>query len=117
MKPVIPPRAPFARSVDAYTTTTSAIGPFVTQIFVPFRSQHLSRSVAVVLMEAASDPLDGSVSENAAIFFPAVRSGRYLRFCSSVPPRKIDIEPIEVCAPITLENAAEVRPNCSSARQ
>ena len=76
MKPVMPPRAPFARSVDAYAMTTSAMGPFVTQIFVPFRIQHPFRSTALVWIEAASDPLDGSVSENAAIFFPAVRSGR-----------------------------------------
>ena len=117
MNPVMPPRAAFARSVDAYTTTTSAIGPFVTQIFVPLRIQQPFRNVAVVWMDAASDPLDGSVSENAAIFLPAVRSGKNLRFCSSVPPRKIDIEPIEVCAPMTFENAADVRPNCSSARQ
>src|SRR5437879_116456 len=48
---------------------------------------------------------------------PAQRSGRYLRFCSSVPPRKIDMDPIEVCAPTMFENAALVRPNCSSARQ
>src|SRR2546426_1856560 len=29
----------------------------------------------------------------------------------------MDIAPIEVCAPTTFEKAAEVRPNCSSARQ
>src|SRR5437879_12226086 len=96
---------------------TSAIGPFVTQILVPFRFQQPFRKVAVVWIEAASDPLDGSVSENAAIFLPAVRCGRYRRFWASVPPRRIDIDPIEVCAPMMLEKAAEVRPNCSSARQ
>src|SRR5437588_5863096 len=96
---------------------TSAMGPFVTQILAPFRIQQPLRSVALVWIDAASDPLDGSVSENAAIFFPAVRSGRYRRFCSSVPPRKMDIEPIDVCAPMMFEKAAEVRPNCSSARQ
>ena len=87
MNPVIPPRAPLDRSFAAYTTTTSAIGPLVTQIFVPFRIQQPFRRVALVWIDAASDPLDGSVSENAAIFRPAVRSGRYRRFWSSVPPR------------------------------
>src|SRR2546423_14810588 len=94
---------------------TSAIGPFVTQIFVPFRIQQPLRRVALVWIEAASDPLEGSVSENAAIFFPAVRSGRYRRFWSSVPPRKIDIDPIDVCAAMMFQKAAEVRPDCSKA--
>ncbi len=76
MNAVMPPRAPFARSLAAYTTTTSAIGPLVTQIFVPFRSQRSPSFRAVDWIDAASDPLDGSVRENAAIFRPAVRSGR-----------------------------------------
>ena len=76
MKPVMPPRAPFARSFAAYTTTTSAIGPFVTQILVPLSSQQPFRNVAVVWIDAASEPLEGSVRENAAMRFPAVRSGR-----------------------------------------
>ena len=76
MKALMPPRGPLARSLAAYTTTTSAIGPLVTQIFVPFRYQQPLRSVALVWIEAASEPLEGSVSENAAIRSPAQRSGR-----------------------------------------
>ena len=83
----MPPRGPSVRSFEAYTTTTSAIGPFVTQIFAPFRIQQSPRLRALVWIDAASDPLDGSVREKAAIFRPAVRSGRYWRFWASVPPR------------------------------
>ena len=45
--------------------------------------------VAVVLMEAASDPAVGSVRAKAATCSPVASLGRYAAFCASVPTSRI----------------------------
>jgi len=43
----------------------------------------------------ASDPLVGSVKQNAASFSPVATIGKYFAFCSSVPNRVMPLKPID----------------------
>ncbi len=61
--------------MSASTTNTSPTVPWVMNIFEPLSTQPLSLRTAAVRMPAASDPLPGSVSPQAASFFPAAMSG------------------------------------------
>ena len=47
----------------------------------------------IVKMLPASDPASASVIANAASFFPAAMSGRYLTFCSWLPKSRIGTVP------------------------
>jgi len=51
-----------------------------------------------MLHTLASDPLDGSVRQNAAIISPDETSGKYLCFWSSVPNRVMPLKPIDCIA-------------------
>ena len=55
-------------------------------------------SWAVGSVPPASEPALGSVRPKAPIFLPLHRSGRYLRFCSSVPNWTMGKVPREVWA-------------------
>lgn len=54
------------------------IWPHLIQIFPPLRVKYWPHSdcTAVHLMEAASEPLEGSVRQNAAMFSPTERVGK-----------------------------------------
>src|SRR5688572_12517544 len=62
-------------SVRARTLQTSAIGPLVMKIFVPLRTYSSPSLTAVVLNDAASDPLSGSVDAHAPMYVPSHRPG------------------------------------------
>ena len=70
------PFEPFVLSVTAKTVKTSAMRAFVMKCFVPFKIQRSPRRVALVAIEAASDPAPGSVSANAPIHSPVASIGR-----------------------------------------
>lgn len=78
-------------SVFAKTVIRSAYPPFEIQILLPFNNQCLpsSDSVALVLMEAASEPELGSVRQNAAVHSPQASRGRYFSFWASFPTIRI----------------------------
>jgi len=77
--------------VWAKTVKTSAMPPFEIQIFDPLRIQVFPSgpSSALVLIDPASDPEEGSVRAKAANCSPDARGGRYFDFCSGVPKRVI----------------------------
>ena len=62
-------------SVFASTTNVSPTVPWVMNVFVPLRTQPSPRRTAVVFMPAASEPLPGSVSPQAASS-PVASGGR-----------------------------------------
>ena len=67
------------------THAVMSVPAFVMKIFEPLTTHSPSRSSAVVRVAPASEPAPGSVSPNAASFFPDARSGSHCRFCSSEP--------------------------------
>ena len=81
------PLCPASGFVFAYTTMTSARGPLVMNIFVPLRTYESPLLSALVVIDRASEPAPGSVMAMAPIVFPAIRLGRYLLLCSSLPFR------------------------------
>src|SRR5438105_1621142 len=84
-------------SVSASTTKTSPTVPWVMNILVPFSNQPLSLRTAVVRIPAASLPLPGSVSAQAASFFPAAMSGMKRLRSSSLPKRNRCEVPRPLC--------------------
>lgn len=101
MKPRITPS-----SVLAQTTKTSAIGELEIHVFervllhdangvadqgfVPItidagKEKSAFRLACPVAIEPGSEPWSGSVRPKQPIWVPAIRPGRYLRFCSSLP--------------------------------
>ena len=70
------PAKPFARSVVAKTTNTSATGALVMNVFVPFRTYATPRRCAVVSSANASEPESGSVIPCAPISEPSQSPGR-----------------------------------------
>ena len=80
------PFEPAEGSVLAYIIRTSASGPFVIHIFVPFNRYVLLPCFSACNdIETTSDPEFGSLIAKAPIFFPEHNSGKYLFFCSWVP--------------------------------
>jgi hypothetical protein len=71
--------------------------PPLIQILLPFKIHALpsSEGTALVLIDAASEPLEGSVSANAAIISPVARRGKYFSFCSLLPKSKMPLKPID----------------------
>ena len=63
---------------------------------------------AVVLNDAASDPESGSVRQKELRISPLARRGRSRDFCSSVPSRRMPIEPIPLLVPMKERKAGEV---------
>src|SRR5687767_3728882 len=63
----------------------SAAPPFVVHFLSPFSTSSLSPTLQVALSPLASLPAPRSLRPNAHRRRPAAMSGRYLRFCSSVP--------------------------------
>jgi len=68
------------------------MGPFVHHSFSPFTTKCVPdrSSAASVRIFAASEPVAGSVSAKAEIASFATM-GRYVRFCVSLPKRRIGI--------------------------
>ena len=69
------------------TQAVMSVPAFVMKIFEPLITHSPPESSARVREAAASEPAPGSVSPNAASFFPLARSGSHSRFCSSEPNR------------------------------
>src|SRR3972149_4197583 len=90
------PANPFLLSVDANTRRRSAIGAFVMNIFEPLRMYRSPFFTAPVFMLRASDPESGSVIAWPPIRLPLHRSGRYLRFCCSVPNFQIGFSHVQI---------------------
>lgn len=76
---------------------TSARPPPLIQIFCPFMIQCLPSgdSSALVRIDEASEPLEGSVNAKAAMVSPVASFGRYLAFWASVPAIMIPLNPID----------------------
>src|SRR3954447_24559060 len=75
-----------ASSVRMYTTTTSASGPFVIHIFVPFASQPPSaRRAAHRIEPRTSEPAPTSLIARAPRWSPDSRPGNHRVRCSAVP--------------------------------
>ncbi len=86
MKAVMPPRCPSDFGTFAITTMRSAITPLVVQSLRPLITypEPSGVGIAEVPTRAGSEPTSTSVSRKALMWVVAT-SGRYLRFCSSVP--------------------------------
>ena len=82
----------------ANTTMVSATSALVMNCLEPLRTHEPLRRVAVVDMAAASEPLPGSVSAQAAMPLPEARDGTYCCFCSSLPKRAMVSSPRPRCA-------------------
>ena len=84
--------------VLANTVNISAMPPLLIHILLPFNIQCLpsAEGTALVLIEAASEPLAGSVKANAAIVSPVASFGKYLAFCSLLPNNKMPLKPIDL---------------------
>src|SRR3546814_8731464 len=108
MKPVMPRPPVSFGSVSAIAVWLLAVGAFVMNRLVPFRTECSSPSLrAVVLSEAASDPASGSVRQKEAMYSPLAIFGRYLRFCSSVPSMAMVWLPIPTLVPSTERHATD----------
>src|SRR5471032_3024955 len=70
-------------------TSTSASGPLVIHILVPFKTQRSPLKSARSFMLTTSEPAFGSDMARAPMCSPVISFGRYLAFCSSVPLRLI----------------------------
>ena len=97
------------------TQAVMSVPAFVMNCFAPSITQWPSRSSALVRVAPASEPASGSVSPNAASRFPDARSGSQRRFCSSVPNRKIGIEPSEIWAASVIASDESIRVSSSTA--
>ena len=73
----------------AQTSSTSAIGELVIQVFEPFSKKPPSTALARERMEAGSEPASGSVRPKQPTHSPRAIFGRYLSFCASDPNREI----------------------------
>ena len=69
---------------------------FVINIFPPLTTYSSPFNSAVVLVEPASLPADGSVNPKAPIISPVASLGRYFCFCSSVPAMAMGNDPKDV---------------------
>ena len=69
----------------AHTTSTSAIGALVIQVFEPFSRKPPSTFFARVRMEAGSEPASGSVRPKQPTNSPVRNFGRYFCRWSSDP--------------------------------
>jgi hypothetical protein len=77
--------SPSPVSAVIVTQAVMSVPAFVMKIFEPLITHSPSRDSARVRVAPASEPAPGSVSPNAASFFPLARSGSHSRFCSSLP--------------------------------
>lgn len=102
---VVMPFEPFSGSVLAYTSNVEAFGAFVIQNLLPVASPSVQMHAsglaeneplsmyllppffAVVFMLTTSLPEPGSDMASEPTALPAMRSGKYFFFCSSVPLR------------------------------
>ena len=57
----------------------------------------------------------GSVKQKQPIFLPPAKSGKYARFCSSVPQARIGPQPTELCTLISVDVEASPADTSSSA--
>src|SRR5256885_12986572 len=78
---------------------SSASGPLVIHILLPFRTNFPLRYSARVFIETTSEPEPGSDMASAPTQLPATSLGRYLRFWASVPFRRIWLTQRLECAP------------------
>lgn len=81
---------PFSLTPVTAVTVTSevmSVPELVMNCLPPLMIHESPSSRAVVAVAPASEPAPGSVRPKPASAVPAVRSGRYCCFCSSVPKR------------------------------
>lgn len=57
--------------------------------------KHYDVSLSLAILTLASEPLVGSVRQNAANFSPVATIGKYFTFCSSVPNSVMPLKPID----------------------
>merc|ERR1719378_597023 len=74
-----------AGSVLAYTIKTSAVGPLVHHILLPFKIYLSPFFTARVWRLTTSDPEPGSLMDRAPTHSPLISLGKYFFFCSGVP--------------------------------
>ena len=84
-------------------------------VLVPFSTQQLPLRTAVMRALPASDPLPGSVSPQAPMYSPVASLGMYLRFCSSLPARKMWLVHSEVWAATMMPTEPSTRDSSSMA--
>ena len=87
----------------------------VMNCFAPLTTHSPPSSLAVVLVLPASEPASGSVSPNAASFFPETSCGSQSSFCSSLPQRWMGIVPSEVWAAIVIATEESILVSSSTA--
>src|SRR3989304_5046458 len=92
------PLCPCVLSVIAVITAISAWDALVMNNFVPLITQLLPSGTALVLILAASEPADGSVSPRHPILAPLASGARNLCFCSSAPAAYIGSQQRDVWA-------------------
>ncbi len=83
-------------SVWAKTSASLATLPSEMNILAPLMRQPPSIFTARVRWSAASEPAPGSVSPKQPNHSPLHSRGRYARFCSSVPQRRMALHTSEV---------------------
>lgn len=84
-------------------------------VFVPDSTQPFPLRTARVRAAPASDPEPGSVSPHPPSTFPLARRGKYLRFCASLPARKMYPAASELCDAIVSPSDASAHATSSSA--
>ena len=84
MNPRMSPASSFA-----HTTSTSASGELVIQVFDPFSTYPPSTRFARERIDAGSDPASGSVSPKQPTHSPLRSLGRYFCRCASEPKSQI----------------------------
>jgi hypothetical protein len=84
-KAVMPPRARFAASFTAITSTTSARCAPLMKCLRPFSTHPSAVFSARVRIACESDPASGSVRPKAADSVPLASPATYFFFCSGVP--------------------------------
>mmetsp|Transcript_10216 Transcript_10216/g.22477 ORF Transcript_10216/g.22477 Transcript_10216/m.22477 type:complete len:231 (-) Transcript_10216:143-835(-) len=110
---------PSSLRVLAYSTNTSASGPFVHHILFPLTTNSfLAASYSArVFMDTTSEPLLGSLIESAPTYSPLQSLGNYLSFCSTVA--NLSNWPMQrlVCAMYDKPIAGEMREISSTATE
>ncbi|MNV89838.1 hypothetical protein D3C71_1841690 [compost metagenome] len=83
------PLAPAAGSVLQTTRIRSAVSPLLMKVLLPLMTYSSPSRTAVVRTAFRSLPVPGSVMAMARMVSPEAAPGSHLRFCSSVPARRM----------------------------
>ena len=111
------PLVPFARSVTAITTSTSADVPCVMKLLAPLSTQLSPSRTAVVRIAAASLPEPASVRPQAASFRPDASGVTKRCFCASDANMAMCAVPRPLCAATDSDTDGSTRASSSSAMQ